>query len=488
MRNSKLYETLKTFDRYEQNRFRKFVQSPFFNRDENLERLYDLFCADINKNANRDPEKRKGDLTKQRLWDKMGLNIPFNDVRWRKYISDLLKLTVDYLAYENFERKPMEQAQNLMEAVDRRKVKPLFGYAIKQGQKAVKTAKNESAKFYLQQYLIEHNNYLLGQHELQRAEKSNIEAISENLDVFYLSEKLRLASVALTQEGIMKVSYDMGLQDEVLRGATKDRYQQFPSIAINQSMLKTISHQEDEEGYYELKKLLANHQSQFPKPEIWDAYKYALNYCVRKIKLGQSQFISEFFEIFQNAQQDEIFLADGELSPWLFKNVITIALRLKKYEWAKKFINDYSTHLPTNFRDNAVTFNLAKIAWYQKDWDRVIELLRYVEYEDYSYNLNSKMFLLVTYYDTDEIELLYSGIDSFQTYLKRHNKHFSKATFDYYFNFTKMLKRLVKVNNYDDKKIDKYEKELTSYKNIVAANWFHEKIAELRGQKSGTPG
>ena len=488
MRNSKLYKTLKTFDRYEQNRFRKFLQSPFFNRDENLERLYDLFCTDINKNANRDPEKRKGDLTKTWLWEKMDLNIPFNDVRWRKYISDLLKLTVDYLAYENFERKPMEQAKNVMEAVGWRKIKPLFGYAIKMGAKATKTSKNESPKHYLKKYQLELNNYLLGQHELQRSEKSNLEAISENLDIFYLSEKLRLASVALTQEGIMKVSYDMGLKDEVVSGASKKRYQEFPAIAINQMMLKTISHPEDDGSYFELKRLLLQHQADFPKSEVWDAYKYALNYCGRKIKLGQPSFTQEFFEIFTNSQENEIFLADGELSPWLFKNVITIALRLKRYEWAKTFVNNYSSHLPDSFRANAVTFNLAKIAFYQKDYEEVIDLLRYVEYDDYSYNLNSKMFLTTTYYETDEIELIYSTVDSFQTYLRRHKKNLAKNTQEHYLNFTKLISRLVKVDRHNKDKIARFERDLNETKNTAARNWFHEKIAELRGQKSGTPG
>ena len=41
MYNSKLFAILEQFDKYEQNRCRKYIQSPYFNRSEQLEQLYE---------------------------------------------------------------------------------------------------------------------------------------------------------------------------------------------------------------------------------------------------------------------------------------------------------------------------------------------------------------------------------------------------------------------------------------------------------------
>ena len=477
MRDSKLYIALKSFNRYEQNRFRKYLQSPFFNKDTRIVELFNLLCQDINGTF-------KGKFEPSQLWSRMGCEGTMKDARWRKYVSDLLRLCMDYLAYKNYESKPMQRAQNLMEAVERRKIKPLFKYSIKQGARAKEDSITESPQFYLNDYLIELFNYELTESELQRGQKSNLEKISNSLDIFYIAEKFRIGSLAKTQEGVMKVKYNIGFLDTLNRSSLI-KASSYPAIKIYHAIYNTASEEQNDEAYFELKTQLLLNRDGFLKKDLWDAYKSGLNYCGRKIKLGDKNFIKEFFDLFQEIDEQKLYLADGELSPWLFKNAITIALRLKKYDWVEEFITRSREHLPISFRDNAVTFNLAKIAWYKKDWDKVIELLRYVEYEDFSYNLNSKMFLLLTYFDTHEIELFESTVDSFQTYLRRHKKNLAKNTQEHYLNFTKLISKLHK-SRYDKTKVDKFAFELGHTKNTAARNWFHEKIAELRGEKIGT--
>ena len=49
MYNSKLYTILEHFDKYEQNRCRKYIQSPYFNRSEELVELFDRLVSAINR-------------------------------------------------------------------------------------------------------------------------------------------------------------------------------------------------------------------------------------------------------------------------------------------------------------------------------------------------------------------------------------------------------------------------------------------------------
>ena len=48
MQNSKLYITLKSLDKIEQNRLRKYLCSPYFNTNQALINLFEFLTAELN--------------------------------------------------------------------------------------------------------------------------------------------------------------------------------------------------------------------------------------------------------------------------------------------------------------------------------------------------------------------------------------------------------------------------------------------------------
>ena len=176
-----------------------------------------------------------------------------------------------------------------------------------------------------------------------------------------------------------------------------------------------------------------------------------------------------------------IIFAEGELSPWYFKNIVVVALRLGRYDWTENFIKDYSHKLPESFRSNAITYNLAQVYFHQKQHGKVIEQLRNVEYEDVAYNLGSKAMLISTYYETDEVEPLYSLLESFRAYLNRHKHDIPQNRRQNYINLIRFTKKLLRILPGDNKSIDKLKTEISATKNITGASWLKEKIAELEG-------
>ena len=115
---------------------------------------------------------------------------------------------------------------------------------------------------------------------------------------------------------------------------------------------------------------------------------------------------------------------------------------------------------------------------FQKKFDKVIEQLREVEYEDLSYNLGAKSTLIYTYYETDEMEALYSLFDSFNVWLNR-NKDIPEQNRNNYKNFIRFTKKLTKLIPGDNKSIKKFKEDLDSTPNIVNRSWLKKKISEL---------
>ena len=108
----------------------------------------------------------------------------------------------------------------------------------------------------------------------------------------------------------------------------------------------------------------------------------------------------------------------------------------------------------------------------------MILLLNQVEYEDLSYNLDSKSMLLATYYETDEIEPLYHLFESFRVYLNR-NKKIPQNRKKRYLNLIKFTKKLTKVMPGDKKAMEKLKTEIAETQGIINLKWLKEKIAEL---------
>jgi hypothetical protein len=124
MKDSKLIKTLIHLDKTERNRFKKFLMSPFFNSDENLVSIFDFIEIHINKNSNELPEK-------QVLWKKIFRGIPFDDIRLRKYFSDLFKLLTKFLSFDFYQRDPLVQDLFLLEVINERKLTNLSKSSVK---------------------------------------------------------------------------------------------------------------------------------------------------------------------------------------------------------------------------------------------------------------------------------------------------------------------------------------------------------------------
>lgn len=473
MYNSKLYNILENFDKYEQNRCRKYIQSPYFNRSPQLMELYEQLVKEVNAT-------QKTGLSKEQLWNTLQPDKPYDDVRFRKYCSDLLKLVEGYLAQEELEESPVEKSILLMRSIGKKNIKPLAPYIIKQSKKASKRSKVRSSEHFEHKYQIEKLTYKLSEADIKRGERSNVENISHNLDYFYVSEKLKYYCLVLMQKSFIKEEYEIKLIDEITDSIKKYQLDAVPNIAIYHHIYLLIKEKNNEKRFYELIKLLKKNNMLFHKEEAYNMYSYAINFCISRINQGDTKYVKECFDLFNELIETKIILLDGKLRAWDFKNIVVLALRLDYHQWTENFINKFSNRLPEAFRENAVTFNLARVYFYQKKHEKVVELLRDVEYDDVAYALGARALLLVTYYETDEIEPLYSLMESFRAFLNRH-KDIPEKRRKNYKNLIKFTKKLTKIRYGDQDAIKKLRKEIEASEGVADAKWLNEQIAELEG-------
>ncbi|MCB0705230.1 MAG: hypothetical protein KDC34_07960 [Saprospiraceae bacterium] len=474
MEHTKLYHVVAQFNKYEQNRCRKFVQSPYFNRSEALEVLFEEISRHING-------EKKASVEKEALWKKAHPGKEYDDVRFRKYVSDLLKLVESYLAQEQYESQQLHQTNQLLSGLGDRKFDQLVSGALRKAGRLTETAPHKSAAYFYQQYAFENNKYRLLYQDRHGSERTNITDISSCLDYFYMAEKIRIKCAALSRqydEGDHK--YELLFIDDIIQHVAQNEphYEDIPPVIIYYYIYKSMSEVDQPDHYFRLRTLLDRHGLQFRREEAFWLYTFAINYCVRRINQGKSEFLREYFMLYQDLLKKELIIIDGELAIGHFRNVVTVGLRLGEIKWTESFILKHKQYLPEIHRENAVTFNLAQLYFYQKEYDKVIETLQFVEYNDLSYNLRSKTFLLMTYYEQDEIEPLYSLMDSFRAYLGRH-QNIPPRRKKMYQDLIRSTKKLSRIIPGDKVAIEKFKKELEGMKSMASYQWVQEKIAEL---------
>ena len=291
--NNKTYTILQSFDKYEVNRLRKFLQSPYFNMNEAIVVLFEIFIKDI-------LGRSKKELTKESIWSKIYGQKKYDDVRFRKLNSELLKLVEKFLAQQVYEDNPIRQATHLINAVGDKKLVKLYNSTMKSAKRLSDNQNYRPASFYFYQFEIERNYYELIDFDTKRKDKSNIESIAKNLDYFYLAEKLRIYCSSLSRQRDTSYDYEIPLIDDIILSIEKNKLFDIPPIAMYYQIHLTYTQFEDEKHYFKLKKLINEHIDLFPLQEANRIYTYATNYCVRKINRGNQIFLQEYFELYQS--------------------------------------------------------------------------------------------------------------------------------------------------------------------------------------------
>lgn len=467
----KVADTIRCLDKDRLKQCRKFLTSPYFNTSKDLVKLFDL----IVKN-----EERAGPTTKEQAWKKLRGKDPYDDVRFRKFCSDLLKLITRFLSHEYLEQHEFYQYYFLLHELQRVQAKKLIPGAYKKLESALESTDEGYVQQQLQTYQYEQLKYLVEEYDLKRSKDSNIERVHAYLDRFYFSEKMYQTNRALTQQRLVNAEYDIHYIDETLHILQLPPLAELPDLQINYLIYFTIKDGGNDTAYFNLKNFLLRQGDTFNQKEVMVYYQSAMNYCARRINQGDSAFVEELFELFLQILDKGLAVQDGQFNPWLFRNITIIGIRLKKYDWVENFVEEHKHLLSEEYRDNLVAFNLAVVHYHQKNYKQIISQIRNIEYQDLTYNIDSKAMLLVAFYEEGEYDVLQSHVDAFLAYLNRH-KDIAVSRHKPRQFLARFAKRLIRIKPWDQKALTKLRQDMEANP-IPETPWLLEKLDEIEGK------
>lgn len=450
-----IFKLILKLDIYTQNRLKKWLESPIHTQNKKLFLVVTDFLAR----------------------EKKGLS-PTNAEAIAPYdtVSELAKRVRDFLAYEHWQQNTVQRHLALAENLYHLELGAHVHDALKRTAHALDCEATRNADWHFLYYQLLGLREKVEENEVRKTGETNVVQLARHLDIAYFVKRLTLYADMISYNNVLKLALknegsaallayidELGLADE-------------PLVALHIALLNCLTDEQNETHFQTLKTLLTVHHSLLNAYERRDRSMVAINYCVRRINNGDLNYYTELFNLYLVLLENKVLLENDVLQYWDYKNIIAVGLQVKEYDWISSFLYEYNEKLPPDWRENALTYNVAKLNFAQKNYTEVIGLLQTVEYQDIIYTLDSRTMLLKTYYEIAAFEAFEAAAESFRLFLLR-NKMLNTSMKKMYQNFLRFIKKLILLSPRDAKGMAKLHDAMVQCAAIAEKKWLLDKTA-----------
>ncbi len=413
-------------------------------------------------------------LDKEKVWQQL-YDRPFEDGTLRVAMHRSQLLIEETLAYLHWKNQQNEVELHLLEAMRERKVsEKIHSSTLKNTLQKNDNQVLRNQNFYHQQFKLESERYENAISQ-KRTTAEGFEELSAALNVYFVAQKLREACTILSHRTFFKQEMSVDFLPEVLDFVAKNEAMRtIPVVALFYHSYHALSDLNDVAHFEQLKKILFASSHLFKVSELREYYLHAINCCIRRINLKKSEYTSEVFEIYRKGLETNALLDGGQLSRFTYNNIAAAGVLLKKFDWTEQFIHDYKPFLEEKYRESTFNHSLTTFYFKKKDYDKALQLLQTVEFDDVLHNLDARRMVLCMYYDLDEFDALDSHLEAFKTYIYRQKE------LDYHrencLNLVSFTKRLLNLDFSNEKKISELRNEIIATSKLVGKDWLLEKL------------
>jgi len=460
MKDSRLYELFDALSRKDIRQLKKAVASPFFNQRQHVADLFHYLV--------RCKYERKSVPDRREAFACLFPTRVFDDHKLRLSMSLLLKVMEKYLVHKQVMGQGLGAQLALARAYRTLKLPGHFKKSITKAHQMQEKRGLRHAEHYQDEYALRLEEYRY--HSAQRRmEDLNLQPVQENLEIAFITAKLRQTCFALSHRTVYKQEYDLGMLPEMLSYIERSDYRKVPAIAVYYYCYQVLAQPEERKQFETFKSLVFKHQHIFPKNELRDLFLLAANHCIRRMNEGEKRFAKEGLSIYKEGLKNEVLLLNGQLSRFTYRNIVAKAIVAKEYEWAATFLHRYKKHLEAAYRENTFCFNLAWLEYERKNYDLALDLINRSTFNDLLLSLSAKTIAMKIYYELGAYELLYSHLEAMRSFINRkkiityHKQH--------YLNTIKFTKKLLDLPPSDPAQRQRLKQAIEASPVVAEKNW-----------------
>jgi len=485
IRESKLIQLLRTLQADEFKTWEAFLQSPFFNTNKHILKLWKLLKP-------HHPELVHASLTKEKLYKRI-FKDDYKDLKMRKLMSATVKLLEKYWVHTKVELNANQFAISLADSYYERSLYELFekSYRAQIKTLASKPFKTETE---LIQLIRLHHRLFFNQNPLKKRtdyfdlEKATIylREFNQQQSYFYASEWNNIANIynQTIPDFIQQLNQQFSIDKPDTQGFILIYH------LVNQLLIQPI--QKTVSIYTELKKILF--QQKLGKTSQNWLFHHLMNYTIRQAR-ESINFIKEELELYQFGLVTDAFLYKGKIVGMVFINIIMRFCRLQRFDLADGLIDTHASKLPNQGKENYVSISKCFILFSKQEYPTCFHLLTTfyfkgdVIFELMRRGLQIRSAFECSLLDDTYQEIVLSLISNFDKYLNNNstiNQHKSLL----HTNFNKALLtifRWIQSESYSAKEVTLFEKKIKEEKYLspTSKKWLLTHTNRLKQESQG---
>lgn len=467
MKNSKLIRVLNTLSKVEIREFKKFLQSPLYNQRTDVQQLLTAILKE--KQANPFPDKPY-------FFQQVLPTAIFDIIKFDLLTSYLFRLLQQYLAWKEWQEDDFEVQLKAVSAYKKRGLNFDSEQLLQKLEIQLNKRPFRDENYYKNLHLLQWEHHQLIDTNTPE-ETANRWAMTSTLDTQYFATKLKYQCLLLTQQMVYQSDFKIPFIGDILELVEQSFLLKIPVISTYYRCYKMLSQPDQNLPFEQFKQLLFKHSTRFPTIEFRRLLLMGINFCVRKVNKGHPHYLSQLLELYKEGLATNALLENGVLSRITYHNIVGTGLNNEALEWTATFIHNFKKKLEKKYRESTYSFSQARLAYHQKNYAEVLDLLQKSNYRDLLLNLAAKTLLLKIYVELEEDTLLFAHLEAMERYLRRkrvigyHKKN--------YLNIIKLTKKMRSINPFDKKAILYFEQDIRDTETLTERKWFLQQVALL---------
>jgi tetratricopeptide (TPR) repeat protein len=428
-------------------------------------------------------------MTPEYIYSKMFPGKKINKQIIWNLTSGLLNLSEDFLMQVSLSRNKFIREWQVADEFLERRLVAFFGKKLDDMEKALDKSGIDSSYFKFKSQLeegrmsyhfLEDTQSMVSNHLLKKGEYAILHFMRDISDVIgsmKVSANMYNAEfrVNIPREFIKHVKLD-----EIIKYANKNQFKYSALFEMYYCSIMQVLEFNDTSYFFRLKELFEQNYNIFPKNEKSFWATELTNYCVQKVNLGDKTFREMIFEIDKFKLKEGIVYQGKYIPKVLYLQILANAIGSKQFEWSIKYIEEFAPKLKPAYQNQMRALSYGFLYYRKKEYDKVFEFLSKAKFTDALDKVYVKSLYLRIYFELDETEILLNFIDSTKHFLGK-NRTLGVFFKNNYVRFLNVLSKLIVLKDkYDDFEMEKLIKTINEDKALPLAEWFMEKIDEIK--------
>jgi hypothetical protein len=449
------------------------VNSPYFNVHQDTIRFFNIL-QELHPDF---PEKKS---SKSVICKKLFPEEEPDEKKLYPLIKNLQKLFYSFMLNEAHRETESEMPPLLLRTLQQKGMDQYLPRLLSREIENLETQPFRESAFFLRRYELEQIAFDFSMDHENRSLKVGIQEMVDDLDTWYLIQKLKFASSMADRAENLDVSYQYPMLEEIMGFLERNFGKRQRITDIYYLVYRMVSAPEGEPYYRKLSELVPEYSSRIPEEELLNIYLFLLNFCNRMYKKGDEPFLREMWNIYQQMIRFNLLPEGSRASTLLYKNIVSLGLKLEELDWTENFIRNYKDHVEESTREGVYHLNLANIYFAKRDFSKCKTHLKEVEFVDPFFRMGYHSLLLKTYYECGDIEPLLSLCHTLKGYIRR-NKSLSERNQELFLNFVSFTGQLARTrfDLHRSGHPEKIEQEIRNADLLVEREWLREKARQL---------